>query len=432
MSPDAFATIQAGLFLGSGQSSAPERPPPPRAERLLTRVLPEQVSNSEIVRSSPSAFSSRQAVPKGTTSFDLLGLPNELVLKVAEQSDLSGRIILSQTSKFLQELLKKSCKTELKALSPLQRAEVYSEIGSILPEYTFCRGCRALRDEGPLLHDSPIEFLSHHCGNRDPLCDGDNLVTCPGYHLRFRHVQAAVKYTRLRRLQTFQGDKMIENRRFKLLRPYGATDTSPYKHTEIQIRVEPLISQARFILKVTFIFRSTHPSRSLEIHDVLWSRRGCCPHQKLTPYSTTASDLVDAVRNLIRAPWTLSKPSPVKLSCDHCPSDMMIELKEQNLHMTGWLDLGSGISFNDPHWTSRTNEQASLMAQQGLYRYRPKPHSFSYQHGSIQHSYEYTECMDRYQSRTAARYDTNEDMDDIEYDYASAACLRLRAWQWLS
>lgn len=294
----------------------------------------------------------------------LLNLPIELLYEIFEQLALPEKLLFSQTCRDLWRLLRHKCSlTFEKADGPTRRYCLYA-LGDILPDHRYCFDCRALH----LLNPNDIIFRGwdEYPKSYTSSMFEDWHFMSPCYALAFRHVQLAIKYTRLR---NFHQDYLSS-----IMQTF--TKTMLHHSMRLKFTAEPVVIDGRFLLMASFTFYEiTTPMSSSTL---LESHFGLCPHLTVCEPLLPTKPLVALINSAFVNPPSSRTSYHGLRSCDYCPTDYSLIIGDKRATFSTWQDLGAGASPTDPYWSSHVSTDTN------------NPYTctkFEYEHGSIKALY---------------------------------------------
>lgn len=106
---------------------------------------------------------------------------------------------------------------------------------------------------------------------------------------------------------------------------------------------------------------------------------GPCPHLDFQPEMGRLHNghLHRDIRAIYES-FNHSHPTSRSFSCNHCPTDIQLEVGIVYARFTFWYDLGTGLYPYEPAWVSHTNFLGNWCT----------PIEFDYTHGTIRDAYE--------------------------------------------
>lgn len=308
---------------------------------------------------SPSLTRRKGAVKQKSS---LLNLPLALVYDIFDELQWPEKVLLSQTCRDLWYTLRSQCSSAIRQATVAERVECLAVLGDILPDHRLCISCRALH----LLDPKDLPVMSNDrfhkpCPASEDIWSRHRLM--PFYSIAFRHVQLAIKYTRLTGVH--------QDYRASILRKYTISFPRSYSFT-----AEPVIAHGRFVLMTTRVFYkavgpmlfSTLSQMYLYVCPHLGTGASFIPDSPLLAAIRFVSNVADGQRGL------LQKGN----SCDRCPTDFLMSIEDGRAILYVWQDLGAGTSSADPYWRSHIRDK-----ENGLF----KGTSFSYEYGSVRDLY---------------------------------------------
>ncbi len=283
----------------------------------------------------------------------LLNLPLDIFLTITDSLPLHALIPLSQTCRNLHTLLQSRCHTLFQNSPAASRRSCLEALASILPDHNHCSNCRALH--AVRRHDLPRTPDGHRdspCPASEGFWPGDRLDF--EYPICHRHVQAAIKYTRLGRVHPRYRQRLLR----RVRRPFRS-----FTGLRMDFVAAPLVTMdhGRFLLKTTHDYRDDELAVSLDTVSEASTR--CCPHLwfgwRASPVSADFPE--NPLSAALRAAFEQAPPplgpsadaeSTVAGSCQSCPTDYEIRVRRGRAIIEAWQDLGEGRSASDPYWRS--------------------------------------------------------------------------------
>ena len=285
-----------------------------------------------------NCFSSKLLIRNVKQTSNLSHVPLDILLLVVDHLTLPERILLSQSCQGLWRVLRIQCSDGFKQASIDEQRRCLAVLGDSLPDHRYCEACHrlhalSLQDLYDVPSATDVQYFgfcpaldcitTRHCMHRD-------------YAVAFRHVQLAIKFTRLKQHH--------QNYRSLLLQDYVQCLPSYYSMS-LQFQASPNIVDGRFLLMTLYTFQSD----SMSIAKLLRAGVVLCPHLTLRQpdehYLSLYTSVCDAFERL---PSGLSKSS----CCKKCPTDYSVKASKGGFEFNVWQDLGDGRSTKDPYWTS--------------------------------------------------------------------------------
>ncbi|KAL6870425.1 hypothetical protein J3F83DRAFT_736286 [Trichoderma novae-zelandiae] len=247
----------------------------------------------------------KEAKAKQNPLCAILQLPVEMMLLIFEHLPQYQRIILAQTCSSLRKIFidnHKACEDGRHPLSSGQlgidqRSWFLSTLAYRQPNLLACYLCmktHTIDKDDTLLS----WFKDNRC--RKPASREGSFYRGTEYHVRYRHIQLALKYTRLVKEEGNGGP--VLQRKYKgylnnLMQPYSSP-IQPREHGMTNkitgaLTVSPKVADGRFIIQSTWKFDKSAEDVS---HEWLWGLR-ICWHQILLSPSCRLSMLL-----LLQAP----------------------------------------------------------------------------------------------------------------------------------
>jgi len=343
-------------MLGSTQRGGlPHRPVHRRLNMDLRRIV-AFLSRTVLVRTSAV----KQKSP-------LLDLPLDLIFSIFDELRWPEKVVLSQTCRDLWHQLRPKCSSTLREATAIQRLEYLTTLGHILPDHYLCAGCCALHLVDP--KDIPVtgcDVYGHNlyrtrCPLPEPLWSRHRSYR--KYAMAFRHVQLAIKYSRMKGVHQHYRARIMQK---------SVVSHPQYYSIGMTFVAEPIIVYGRFILMTMFEFyeglEEVSYSTLVQI-PVLF-----CPHHSIGTFTNHNDAFVTSLRSAFRRSSDTCRPCYRAYSCDRCPSDYSIVIKDKKALISIWHDLGTGVSPEDPYWQSHIWDDKNN---------HYKGTQFPYQHGSI-------------------------------------------------
>lgn len=306
-----------------------------------------------------------------------LDLPLDVTYAVIDELPLSSKILLSQTCRALRYQMCERCFSALRQSTAEQRLETLTDLGSLLPDQYLCAICKALhridyddfpanKDRGVLKKaDRPCSCLEFW----------ENSHCLPFYTTAFRHVHLATKYTYMKTSHQFYRERLLQ--KYQTSRSGFETSRSASGSLALKFIAEPRIILNRYILMTACIFSAGSKPYSFESLSQVPIR--FCPHSRFGrvanpihyPFGAAVQQAFHSLKGECGA-------RPKLFSCDRCPTDISILVKEDEAYIVCWSDLGSGKSSQDPCWQSHV---------WSLENSCNKRSSFEYNHGGVRELY---------------------------------------------
>lgn len=295
-----------------------------------------------------------------------LDLPLDIVHAIFDELPLHAKILLSQTCRDLRLRLRSMCYLSVRRASAAERLEFLGALADILPDHRLCTHCRALHLVDP--KDIPVTEVNKYykpCPAPEPIWSRYRLG--PRYAVAHRHVQLAIKYTR--RQDVHQRYRASILQRF-------TTSFPNFYSLRLEFTAEPLVIHGRFILMTTFDFHEAAAPLSYET--ISRTMIKICPHLVIGFFSRD-NPLTAGIRFAFQAADGQSGSYQEFRSCDRCPTDYLILIRERRATFYAWTDLGSGSSPMDPCWSSHLLDHKTNNQFTGT--------KFCYEHGSVRDMY---------------------------------------------
>ncbi|KAI9870815.1 MAG: hypothetical protein M1830_003773, partial [Pleopsidium flavum] len=251
--------------------------------------------------------------------------------------------------------------------SAVERLEFLGVLGGILPDRRLCTHCRALHLVDP--KDLPVTgYDKYYKPCPAPEISWSRHRLNPYYAIAHRHVQLAIKYTRL--------EDVHQRYRASILQRF--TTSFPSFHSmRLKFTVEPVVVNGRFILMTTFDFHEAAAPLSFTTLSRVSVR--FCQHLPIDEPTNPESPLLAAIRFAFKVADGRSGLHQEVHSCDRCPTDYLIKIQGRRAISYVWQDLGSGTSPIVPYWRSHILDYKENNQFNGT--------EFCYEHGSVRYMY---------------------------------------------
>ena len=147
------------------------------------------------------------------------------------------------------------------------------------------------------------------------------------------------------------------------------------------------IIRGRFIVRASYQFSGNLSDESKS--DAMLSKMPFCPHHLLGDINNPGYHFLRMVHFMFR--WPNRNPREgvhqQRFSCERCPSDYEIVMKDKILNIRIWRDLGTGACPEDPCWQSQVasieNIYSSVSRGFSIGNFRSSESKYPYEHGSI-------------------------------------------------
>ncbi|RFU79594.1 hypothetical protein TARUN_2642 [Trichoderma arundinaceum] len=292
----------------------------------------------------------RNAPPNARSA--LLNLPIELIRDISDELSAVDKVIFATTCRPVRNTLGLTQLSDSESDSQEQQFDYLARMCRDMPGKWVCEECMRCHDINSA--DTPTNpYLACPFGNVDhgrfnrPL----RLIAREEYRLGRRHIQLALKYTRL---GSEAGSKYRRYlRRLMSSRQYSYSYMWKDARVNNLVKITPRVVNGRFLLKSIFEYRRKSRPISKEIVD----HEFICRHQNLIPEEDLAwirnpgsNDLLNFQRALGDA---FSAPGHEMHShCPHCFTDFSVKASPKSIRITVWQDLGTESSPLDPVWKS--------------------------------------------------------------------------------
>ncbi|KAL7896633.1 hypothetical protein HDV63DRAFT_411075 [Trichoderma sp. SZMC 28014] len=305
----------------------------------------------------PSRVLSGRIQKKGKTSprphqrSALLNLPIDLIREISDHLSPADSIIFATTCRAVRNCSGRGqfppADTDE---AQEQRFEYLASMCRDMPDHWVCEQCmrchRIDTDDTPTDSRPTCPLAEPYGRYNQPLP-----LVADDYELGRRHVQLALKYTRM-------GDSLTMSHRQYLQRLIAARQFSlafPWrKKATITAKIAPRIVAGRFLLHTICEYRV--PS---QMSRGLIASQSVCQHQQFFPYedgawTNTNRSLYQDLRQFPRAvDESFESPGKeVRGHCPHCFTDFSVTTTARSARISVWMDLGTESSPLDPVWRS--------------------------------------------------------------------------------
>ncbi|KAI0975422.1 hypothetical protein F4678DRAFT_420225 [Xylaria arbuscula] len=286
--------------------------------------------------------------PRGQQALNtyFLQLPVELILCIADFLTPPDLILLSQTCHPLRTIFWKH--TDITKLSRTERLSYLAGLAREQPKKWICQKCMTLHRMAKL--DTPAAEFSQSSCPRQQIGEirFDIRLWYGQIKLEHRHIQLALKYTRLRQ---HKYDKYLR----AVMTPYLDTHFDPRSKARVKIEYAayPKIATAcnaelKFLLLSTW--RCYTRKKKISFNDI--GDLPICPHVTIEPwYPWRPSDpgygLQQAIHGALEGRGDGKEHTG---SCPRCTTDFSVKLESRWLDLHVWQDFGSESSPGDIAW----------------------------------------------------------------------------------
>ncbi|KAH9231366.1 hypothetical protein K456DRAFT_38952 [Colletotrichum gloeosporioides 23] len=280
---------------------------------------------------------------KANTKSSLLKLPNGLLLNIVKRLELHDEFILGQTCKAFRTIVQKDWNVVFNCISLARKQIFLTGVAFISPDHWVCGVCDKLhrleKDDVPW--QKPWRKARSHClFDRKGSFDRNGAIFgALGFEIEERHVQLALKLTRLKNVN----QKYLN----KIMAPFSDEFNSDRSQKSEYFRASPKIIRERFIL---YTQRDIVYEAGLTLDSCDWQE--ICPH--MVVYSN------DDIHDWFSGPKNFSNDVRTALSqfyneitghCPRCPTDYAITAGPNGMRIQAWKDFGSYKSPKDESWT---------------------------------------------------------------------------------
>ncbi|KAL7945376.1 hypothetical protein V8C42DRAFT_357812 [Trichoderma barbatum] len=170
-----------------------------------------------------------------------------------------------------------------------------------------------------------------------------NLIAREDYRLGRRHVQLALKYTRLFNEISSQHRRYLE--RLMASRMYSFStlwENIPVFHAA---KITPRVVNGRYLLKCIFDYRQ----KALPMDKRVLAGDFVCRHQQFLQEDITVDGPLLKFQRAVGDAFN-RRGREVHSHCPHCCTDFSVKASLRNVRLTVWHDLGTESSALDPVW----------------------------------------------------------------------------------
>lgn len=297
----------------------------------------------------------------------ILLLPVDTIVEILALLPLHTLLLASQTCRPLQTIVHDfflAGRGDLLAnAEPEERILYLTHLSRLQPDRWVCVKCCKLHQ----IRDEDTPYGQKHVGCADGLDVSDRYKVSKhfGYTPMHRHVQLALKYTRL-------GCKEERYRDYleRLCAFHSRLDYKPYIDIEGGLVVEyaayPKVVNGRYLLLSIWKYVEAHYKlrpESIYCLDI-------CPHysQKGTRRDYSWGNIQRVMRTVFAVESTLTE-----ISCDSCKTEFSIARSPRCATITIWQDFGSEGTIYDAEWGSLARDTHSLHHQPQTVRHSYGP-----------------------------------------------------------
>ncbi|KAK1244043.1 hypothetical protein MKX08_002181 [Trichoderma sp. CBMAI-0020] len=293
----------------------------------------------------------RKMSPPANRRSALLDLPIDLLRDISDQLPPADSLVFATTCRAVRNCAGRGQFPADAEENQEQRFEFLASICRDMPDHWVCEECVRLHriDTADTPSNSrPTCPLADAYGRfNQPL----QLAPAAEYELGRRHVQLALKYSRL-------GDSaLLPSHRQYLRRLTAARQFSLAlsweKRATITAKTAPRIVDGRFLLRTICEYRL--PSRP--VTRSLIASESVCRHQCFFPLEDGAWTASSLHQDLLQFPLAVdasfaSPGTEVRGHCPHCFTDFSVTTTASSVRISVWMDLGTESSPLDPVWRS--------------------------------------------------------------------------------
>lgn len=281
----------------------------------------------------------------------LLNMPIDLIHEITDEMSPADKIIFATTCRATRNTVGRGQFPPNDTYE--DREERFKYLASMcrdMPNHWVCEECMRYHcidtSDTPAQSRPTCPLASSYGRYNQPL----KLAPGDEYELGRRHVQLALKYTRM-------ADSLLPSHRQYLRHLTAARQYSfsyPWdKKATITAKIIPHIVQGRFLLRTICEYRQ--PSRPMT-RDLITGET-VCPHQQFFPPEDDAwtnGSLHQDLRQFHRAvDDSFETPGKeVRGHCPHCLTDFSVTTSAKSVRLSVWMDLGTESSPFDPVWRS--------------------------------------------------------------------------------
>lgn len=281
----------------------------------------------------------------------LLNMPVDLIHEITNELSPADKIIFASTCRPIRNTIGRSQFPSDTYENQEERFEYLAGMCRDMPNHWVCEQCMRYHridiSDTPAGSCSTCPLATSYGRYNQPLKLSPGVY---GYNLGRRHVQLALKYTRM-------GDSLPSPHRLYLRRLMAARQYSLLYSLAttamVTAKIIPRIVQGRFLLGSICEYRqSSRPVSKDLIGD------GCvCPHQQYFRWQDDAwsnNIFPESVRQFHKAVNdSFETPGKeIRGHCPHCFTDFSVTTTQKCIRLSVWVDLGTESSPLDPVWRS--------------------------------------------------------------------------------
>lgn len=229
----------------------------------------------------------------------------------------SAKVLLSQTCRALWYPLRCKSSSAVEEATAVKRLECLAVLRDILPDRRLCTFCRALHLLDPKnLPVTGFDRFYKPCPAPETIWSRHRLM--PYYAIAFRHVQLAMKYTRLEGIHQDYRASILQRFTISIPRFYSM---------RLKFTAEPLVVHGKFILMTIFAFYEDVGPISFSTLSQAHSQ--FCSHLDAGNFLHPNNPLLAAIRFAFNEADGQRDLHQKVHSCDRCPTDYSIVIKDR-------------------------------------------------------------------------------------------------------
>ncbi|PNP52532.1 hypothetical protein THARTR1_06879 [Trichoderma harzianum] len=274
----------------------------------------------------------------------LLQMPVELICKFANVLPSVDKMVFAETCRPIHNSIGVTSFSKEEGESREEKFEYLARRSRETPNQWVCEECMCQHDIDPA--DTPASPVIN-CPVGNLYASRYNLslklIARENYWLGRRHVQLALKYTRLYN-EISAGHRQYLTR-LMATRIYSESHVFDGMPLYLAARITPRIVEGRFFLKSVFEVRQ----KSGPIDKKLLIGDHICPHQTFWTVEVTGESSISQFTMAVDDAFN-KRGHEVCSYCPYCCTDFSVEVSRRSLKITIWNDLGTESSALDIVW----------------------------------------------------------------------------------
>ena len=288
-----------------------------------------------------------------------LQLPVELVLDITDYLPLHSQAVVSQTCRHMQNIAVSRLQNSLLKLHHVPRTNYRREYLALIvrdiPNKWLCEFCIRLH---------PVDFEDNptrqgHCRCNVKSAWPNYLGTIQNYfELGHRHVQLALKYTRLETIGELNRQYLAQ-----LMAPYHRSFRAIYEKRTAQFSLYPKVKLGRYLVKAVWEYEKEEEEGEAN-PETIW-RLDICQHQGYEWYYENPRRINWRKAKLNDPHWALqnamseafrNRDVEIHGCCSFCRTDFSVRITSERATISAWKDMGSECSPEHISWTSQADK----------------------------------------------------------------------------